>query len=365
MNIGVFLPNWIGDAAMATPLLRGLRRYYGPEAHIVGVMKPYVAEVFSGSPWLSDILFYNRRSKDRSHRGGEVIRRLKLRQLDVAFLLPNSLRAALLAWRAGAVRRIGYARDGRGWLLTDRVAAPMAGAWPRRRHAIVPAIRHYLGLLRAFDLPEAGRRMELAVTADERAAGEAVLASAGVGGRYAVLVPGGRYGSAKLWPAGHFATLARQLADDGLAVVISTAPGEHDVADGIAAKSPAVALHEHGLRLGALKAILASAAVCVTNDTGARHVAIALGTPTVTLFGPTDPLRTTLGVAVERELRVDVPCRPCQLKACPLPEPQTQRCLRELSPERVRDAVVEVMSTRPGDSPPASGATDAPADAGG
>ncbi len=276
---------------------------------------------------------------------------LRSTECEAVLLLPNAFRAGLAAWLSRIPRRVGYARDGRTLLLTHRVAAPRL----KKKHAIVPAVRHYLKLLEPFDLPERSRRLELLLSDDDAAAAhrvldEARLASGAAATKpLAVFVPGGHYGSAKLWPAKHFADLADRLAADGFAVGLSVAPGERATSDAIvaAASSPVVDLSRHGLDLASLKGVITRAAVVVTNDTGTRHVAVGLNKPVVTLFGPTDPKRTTLDYPLERELWLDdVPCRPCQLKQCPLPEPQTQQCLRDLSPQMVHDAVREVLSLR-------------------
>ena len=333
-TLAVVMPTWLGDCVMATPLLRALRQGW-PGTRIVGVVGGNVAPVLAGLASLDAI-----EPVDGKPSSVRLARQLRSLHADVALLLPNAFRSAAAAWLARVPRRIGYARDGRGLLLTDKVAAPRVGRWPRRSHAVVPAVRHYLGLLAAMNLPEAGRRLELSLVDADTAAADAVAASAGLGNKpLAVFVPGGRYGSAKLWPSEHFAALAHRLAGDGFDVGLSIAPGEREVADAIANGSPAIDLSKHGLSLHAAKGLLARADVVVTNDTGARHVAVAFGRRVVTLFGPTDPKRTTLDHPLERELWLDdVPCRPCQLKRCPLPEPQTQRCLRELTPDRVLEA---------------------------
>lgn len=339
-RLAVVLPTWLGDCVMATPLLRALRAGLDG-CEIVAVVGKGVAPILNGLPSIDEIVpVADKRSIPAAAR------LLKATSPDAVLLLPNAFRWAAVARLAGIPTRIGYARDGRSWLLTHPVAAPRVGTWPRRKHAIIPAVRHYLGLLKPFDLPENGRLLELAVTPDDQAAADRVAASAGLkpDDRVAVFVPGGRYGSAKLWPAEHFASLADKLATGGYRVAVSTAPGEKRVAATVAqqARAEVVVLADHGLTLSALKAMIGRASVVVTNDTGTRHVAVALGTSTVTLFGPTDPKRTTLNAPREVELFVDVPCRPCQLKRCPLPEPQTQRCLRELSPDAVASAVAQL-----------------------
>ena len=324
---------------MATPLLRALRRGL-PEARIVGVGRP-TASILDGLPFLDEV------------RLGFDWRSLRRERFDAAVILPNSFRSALLVRLAGVPRRVGYARDGRGCLLTDKARPALTGNWPRRRFAVMPTLRYYLGLLRPLGLPEAGRRMELGVTDDEAATADRVLAAAGIeddGRPFVLLNPGASYGAAKLWPPEHFAALADRAAGEWDArVAASVAPSERPIVDEINrhANRPVADLSQHGLTLGAVKAICRRADVIVTNDTGTRHVAAAMGRPVVTLFGPTDSRWTTIGHPRERELAIEVPCGPCQLKVCPLPEPGTKRCLWGIAPEVVFEAARDVMSHAP------------------
>src|SRR5262245_21891117 len=120
MKLALFLPNWVGDAVMATPALRALREHFVGE-HIVGVVKPYVAGVLEGSPWLDDLVFLDAHGP-WSQRTLAVAGRLRRQRIDWAILFPNSFRSALVAWLAGCRERIGYARYGRSLLLTKRLA---------------------------------------------------------------------------------------------------------------------------------------------------------------------------------------------------------------------------------------------------
>ena len=121
MKLAIFLPNWIGDVVMATPALRAVRDQF-PSAEIVGIMRPYVADVLAGTGLLDRTLFYNPRGTNPSQRGWSFVRALRAERFDSVLLLTNSLRTGWLAWLSGAPCRIGFARDLRGWLLTDRVA---------------------------------------------------------------------------------------------------------------------------------------------------------------------------------------------------------------------------------------------------
>ncbi len=142
MKIAVFLPNWLGDVAMATPTLRAVRRHFGPQTRIVGIMRPYLADVLGGTPWLDEQWFFNPHAKDRSLHSSAVARRMRAERFDIALLLPNSLRTAWVAWRGRAAERIGYVRYGRGPLLTGKLYPRRDG----RRIAAEPMVETYLAL---------------------------------------------------------------------------------------------------------------------------------------------------------------------------------------------------------------------------
>jgi heptosyltransferase II len=146
MRMGIFLPNWVGDVVMATPALRALRGHFGDRARLVGIMRPYVTEVLAGSSWLDHTLVYDRKSVSGVRR---LIARLRRQRLDCVLLLTNSLSTSLFAWLAGTPRRIGYARDGRSWLLTDPLTTP------RDRSGLIPrsAVDHYLEVTRVLAFP--------------------------------------------------------------------------------------------------------------------------------------------------------------------------------------------------------------------
>ena len=161
MKIAVFLPNWVGDAVMATPALRALRTHY-PAAEILAVHRPYVGDVLSGLDLVNRSLLHDPRG-DQGQRGWRFIRHLRRERADLAVLLPNSLRTAWLAWLAGINRRIGFRRDGRGWLLTDPVA-------PRPRTSPHPVLDEYLRLVSHLGIPTGSRKMELATVDDDEQA---------------------------------------------------------------------------------------------------------------------------------------------------------------------------------------------------
>ncbi|TVS04348.1 MAG: glycosyltransferase family 9 protein [Phycisphaerales bacterium] len=290
LRLLVVCPSWVGDAVMATPALDRLRSDL-PGAFIGALVRPGIDRVLAGAGFFDEV---------HVERAGGVMgpkfvaAKVRPRRYDTAVLLTNSFSTALIARIAGIPRRIGYDRDGRGLLLTDRLKPEKrdAGGW-----AIVPAADYYWRLIDALlsgppgdaRLPD-GAAMRLATTPEEEAEADAILERAGVGEgeRYCVLNPGGN-NPAKRWPADRFAELGRRLREEHqMAALVNGSPGEAELTAEIAGACGGVDLVALGNTLGALKAIVKRAGLMVTNDTGPRHIAVAFGVPTVSLFGPTD-----------------------------------------------------------------------------
>ncbi len=161
MNIGVFLPNWVGDVVMATPTLRALRRHFAPPDRLIGIMRPYLAEVLAGKHWFDEQLYYDPRSRAATLRGWRFVRRLRQARLSTVVLLTNSLRTGWLAYTSGAAERIGYVRYGRGLLLNRKLYPPRDG----RRLRPTPAVDYYLDLAYALGCPGEDTHLELATLA--------------------------------------------------------------------------------------------------------------------------------------------------------------------------------------------------------
>lgn len=338
-NILVMLPNWVGDAVMFTPLLRQFRRQF-PQAQMTLAGRPGPVAVLRPNPWTDKLLVA---------AGLADLWRLREQRFDLAVLGPNSFRSGLGAWLAGATRRVGYGRDGRGLLLSDALKPPRQANGDL---AIVPAIDYYLGLGRAFGCQLDDRRMELAIDSQDQQRAGQLLEQAGFDPTkpLAVLNPGGSYGTAKLYPAGRFAAVANGLAERlGYQIIINAGPGEEAIAQALQqamGRPPLLNLATVGNSLGLLKAIIARAGLVVTNDTGPRHIAAALGVNLVTIFGPTAPGRTELYYSRERIVRVDLRCSPCQKKTCPLAQENGRhRCMLAIPPEMVLAAAGELSAS--------------------
>jgi heptosyltransferase-2 len=332
----------VGDAVMATPALRALRAAH-PDATIVVEGRPALEPLLHGLPFFDEFL------PDPPFRGlrGALTRAatLRRRELDLALLLPDSVRAALGPFLGGIPHRIGYARDPlRRALLNDRVDTPHDADGKRLP---IPMVERYLRLTRHLGCPDLGEHEELRVDDSEAARIEAELAALGIetGEPLLTVSPGAGFGPSKLWPARSFAEACGELARRfGLRPVLAPAPNEVEIAASIAALDSNIATWraDASATLGGLKALLARSQLVLTNDTGPRHIAVALAVPVITVMGPTDPRHTHCNLELQRVLREDVSCSPCQKKVCPI----DHRCMTRLAPERVVEAAVELMSLR-------------------
>ena len=352
MKLAIFLPNWIGDVVMATPALRAIRNGF-PTAEIVGVMRPYVAEVLAGTGLIDRSLYYNPRGKDAAQRDLSLIRSLRAEQCDTVLLLPNSLRSGLLGWMSGAKRRIGFARDLRSWLLTDRVI-PKSKATPH------PVMDEYLRLAERLGCRSLSTQTELAVLPQDQVRLDEFWSGRWVmdghewkqithqnPAQYVCLNTGGAFGAAKNWPREYFATLARRIAMElNQSVLIVCGPAERDDARWIAAKArhPSVlSLADTTPSIGLTKAAIRSAELLVTTDSGPRHFAAPFGTPVITLFGPTHIEWSETRYELAENLQLKLDCGPCQQRECPL---KHHRCMRDLSVDSVYDAVERQLRRR-------------------
>jgi heptosyltransferase II len=343
MQLALFLPNWLGDLTMATPALRALRRRW-KGARLVGILRPYLADVLAGTNWLDEQWYYDPRSADRGLRAWAVAKRLRRERFDMAIHFTNSLRTAIVAWRGGTKRRIGFVRYARGPLLTDKLYPP------RRDGRIVPepTVDTYLALARAAGCGEESRRLELATLPRDEQSAEAVLAALGLRrtGRIVLLNCSGAYGAAKLWPVEYFAELARRIvADRDYDVLVTCGPGEREIARRIVelADDPrVVSMADQPMDLGTAKACIRRGRLMVTTDSGPRHMAAAFGLPVITLYGPMLPVWSENPTQQAVNLMLDLECIGCHARICPL---KHHRCMRDLTVDRVYGEVAKRLES--------------------
>ncbi|NUQ63936.1 MAG: lipopolysaccharide heptosyltransferase II [Pirellulales bacterium] len=342
MKIAVFLPNWLGDLVMATPMLRAVRRHFGPETRIVGIMRPYLAEVLSGTDWLDEQWYFNPHAEQRRLRHLAVVQRLRREEFDLALLLPNSLRTAVVAWLGGVKERIGYARYGRGPLLTRKLDSPRAHG----RMIDYPMVDYYLKLGAAAGCAPESPRLELAtIEADERSA-DAVWENLGLrtDGRVVIFNSSGAYGAAKLWPMEHFGELARRVVDElDHDVLVMCGPKERDLARDIVRLSdrPRVfSMADQPMGIGTAKACIRRGRLAVSTDSGPRHVAAAFGKPVITMYGPMLPIWSQNPTVHAVDLLLDLECVGCQNRVCPLGH---HRCMQDISVDQVYAEVARLV----------------------
>lgn len=346
-RIGVWLPNWLGDACMATPALRALRTALSAEAQLVGVMKPEVRDLLDGSNWFDSIITYEKTkpSAQSVSRWG-LVSAIRRAQLDTMVLLPNSLWTALVSRLAGVRRLVGANRDGRGWLLSDPIEVPRSG----RRFLAIPAIDYYLKLSGWLGAETRDRRMELTVTEDDVRQADRLWEKVGFDSHCPTVVinSSGATSSAKIWPIEKVAELARQIVDNqAWQVMLHCGPAERHtcqhIVDYVAHERIRSMAEMNSLPISLSKGVLARAAAVVSSDSGPRHMAIALSPKVISLFGPTDPSWTTTYNANEITLEASLPCRACWQKKCPLGHGD---CMNLITVEQVYGYVVDALSDR-------------------
>jgi heptosyltransferase II len=337
MKILVRAPNWIGDAVMAIPALEAVRRARAQD-EICVLARPAIADLYAGQSFVDRVLAYDYRGRHQGWLGREkLVSELRREEFGAALLVQNAFEAAWIIWRAGVSERIGYARDVRGALLTKAIRVPRPGEIPAHES------HYYLELLRRAgwaDPPREIPPIRLALSADVRLAAEAALRRAGAraGAWRCAIAPGASYGAAKCWRAERFAQLADRLVSEcGADVIFFGSPGEKEISERIRTKmnSPAISfVGETSPREFA--ALLASCSLFIGNDSGAMHVAAAVGLPVIGIFGSTDPSGTAPVTDQFTLVREPVSCSPCFLRKCPV----DHRCMTRISVDSVLEAAM-------------------------
>ncbi len=329
LRILVRATNWVGDAVMSLPALQAIRGRF-PTAFIAVLARPSVAGLYAREKFADRVIPYR---TPRLRMAAE----LRRERFDCAILLPNSFDSALVAWLARIPERIGYNRDKRGFLLTRAIRVPAPGEIPRHQRF------YYLELLRRAGIIEEAPAVDmirLDGAAEARAAGERRLRELGLPAPYIGVSPGAAYGNAKRWLPEGFAEAAGRLSGT---VAVFGSSDERVRCEEVAALVRKAGRHTHNFAgetsLGEFIEMAAACRVFLTNDSGAMHIASALGVPTVAVFGATDHEATGPTGPLARVVREPVECSPCLLRECPI----DHRCMTRVSPDRVAQTALELL----------------------
>jgi heptosyltransferase-2 len=342
-TVAVIAPNWLGDAVMSLPAIFDVRRRFS-SARLLIAARRAVADVFRLVPGVDDVvtLEWNGRWWQRGVLAGDAAR-LRALDVDAVLLLPNSFATAWLARRAAIPIRWGYASDMRGALLTQAVPRPRRSL---HQGANYQHLTHALGI-------DSGP-LEPALTVSETLVDGARVRLRERGWdetrRLIVFAPGAAYGTAKRWRLPYVArVMSTLIRERGVTCVMVGGRGDASAARTVldavdVSARPHVVDLTGRTTIGDLAGVLTIAAACVANDSGAMHVAAAIGTPVIALFGPTReyetaPLTRRSGHA--EVLTHPVWCRPCMLRECPI----DHRCMKGITPERVYGALTALLSS--------------------
>lgn len=337
----VLSPNWLGDAVMALPAIADLRRRFAA-ARLIVAGRRSVADLFTMAPGVDDVITLAWRGKFQDRQALHAdIAALSALDADIGVLLPNAFSAAWLAARAGIAQRWGYARDFRRLLLTHAASPPR-----RSMHQA----EYYQYMLRKFGVETGPLEPVLAVPGDAVVGARMLLQSRNwdPARPLIALAPGAAYGTAKRWLPTHYASAATSLIEAGAQCVLVGSSADRETTDWIQELVPFERRRDildltGATKLSQLVGVVAIAKAFVSNDSGAMHVAAAVGTPVTAIFGPTREYETR--PLPRAGARVDVLinpvwCRPCMLRECPI----DHRCMKGLSPERVVASVREVIA---------------------
>ncbi len=333
--------NWLGDLVMSLPATRSLREAF-PEASITILVKRELASFYDGAEWIDEVMSFR---VERGWRGVadqiSLIRQLRQRRFDTAVIFPRSFSSALWMAAARIPRRIGYAADGRRLLLTD--AYEYAGDFLQHHQ-----VNDHLELVRrAFGIEGNPDALQIPVSAGNRERMRAWLAERRRrSGTLIAMAVAAAFGPAKEWPADSYAELIDRLAADGAECVLVGAPSERERCAAVAAASRTGALVAAGeTSVGELAALLSQCDAFVGNDSGAMHVAAALGLPTVGIFGSTRAWRTGPRGPRATVVRYPIECSPCMDRRCRFGH---YDCLRSISAADVSRALAGVLALSPG-----------------
>ena len=348
--------NWVGDSILSLPALKRARLEF-PRTKITLLVLPWVAGIYEGCAAVDEILVYDRQGLHRGSSGKlRLIRELRQRRFDAALLLQNAFEAAVLTRLAGIPVRAGYDRDGRGWLLSHKVAVDPRVSKLHQTYYYMDLLEQLLGCPRSAQglepqppsqfAVEAMPDISLVVSAERKQAARDRLRSQGVDFNRTVIGvnPGAFYGSAKRWSSERYAEVLDQLINERQAsVVIFGSANEVVIAEAIqSAMRNRPIVFSGRTALSELIAMIACCNLFLTNDSGPMHLAAALGVPTLAVFGSTDETATGPMSPAAVVVNKRVECSPCLLRKCPI----DHRCMTRITTEEVTQRAFQMIDAK-------------------
>jgi heptosyltransferase-2 len=338
-NIIVRMPNWLGDLVMAAPLLHDLRKKY-LRSTITAMCQSNVAGLLKCDPNINDIYSYKKPSGwIRRSEPTEIIESLRKGQYDMGVLTTNSFSSAWWFWRGHVANRVGFDRNCRGLLLNKAVEEPQN---IKTQHLVLT----YKELLTPMGIPISTTAPRLFVSPTEEIAAKNLLHNYGIDLQKQIVIginPGAAYGSAKCWLPDRFRSVTEQLLQDPRVIVLyfgdqAGSSLVHEICQGL---GPRVINMAGKTSLRELMALIQICNVLLTNDSGPMHIASALSTPLVALFGSTNEVRTGPyggGIVIHKH----VECSPCYYRTCPI----DFRCMKKIESDEVYQAILKQLALR-------------------
>lgn len=333
-NIIIRMPNWLGDAVMATPILQDLKIFW-PQSSLQVLCHEGIHNLLQHNPYIDDFLVFSREKKRKSEEKRRVLSLIRERSFDLGILVTRSFSSAWWFFRSGVRSRIGFQDHFRSPLLTTGLAVP---ANEESEHQVITYKRllEPLGIAQSLSVPE------LFVQKEELKAAKELLRQCGISDEHNVIGinPGAAFGSAKCWPEDRFIALTKALEKDPKNRVIYFAdPSGKPLVDAICQKCSSNTVNLAAkTNLRTLIALISLSKVFVSNDSGPMHVAAALKTPLVAIFGSTNDVKTgPYGTATV--IHKHVACSPCYRRTCPI----DFRCMKSISCDDVLNAIYRYL----------------------
>lgn len=316
------MPNWLGDAVMSLPTIKGVRALF-PESYLAVLVKSELEDLFRHEPDINEVISYESRHGIKSLSADyRMIKQIRGKEFDLALILPRSFHSALIGFLSKIPNRIGYAGDSRSKLLTQTL--------PRTKESLTRhRVYYFLNLLNIWGRPVSFSEPRITIpkiTRDWVADNTRNIKDHFLIG----FNPGAAYGSAKCWLSERYVHLAKDLINNKKArIILFGSPAEEKLNFDIASKvnHPNLLNYTGKTSITQMAGLLSSCRLLVTNDTGTMHVAAAVKTPVVAIFGPTDPVTTPPFGNNHTIIRKEISCSPCLKRTCPT----DHRCMKSIS----------------------------------